>query len=108
MEYIIEFILELVFESSVEISKSKKVPKYIRYPLIIIIALFFIAVIDLIFLVGILSLKENTLLGIFFIVAGIIMLLSSIIKFKKTYLKQVKLMKGKWDYGFKENRRIYC
>lgn len=89
MEYIIEFILDLVFESSVEISKSK-VPKYIRYSLIVIIVLFFIVVIGLIFLVGILSLKENIFLGIFFILVGILLLLMSIIKFKKTYLKQVK------------------
>lgn len=89
MEYIIEFILDLVFESSVEISKSK-VPKYIRYPLIVIVTLFFIIVIGLIFLVGILSLKENIFLGIFFILVGILLLLMSIIKFKKTYLKQVK------------------
>lgn len=55
-----------------------------------IVALFFIIVINLFFLAGILSLKENTFLGIFFILVGILLLLMSIIKFKKTYLKQVK------------------
>lgn len=90
MEYLIEFILELIFEGSIEISKSKKIPKYIRYPLIGIIALFFIAVIGLIFLLGIFIQKENIFLGIIFIIIGIVMLLMSITKFKKTYLKQVK------------------
>ena len=30
MEYIFEFILELVFEGSIELSKSNKLPKYIK------------------------------------------------------------------------------
>lgn len=86
MEYIFEFILELVLEGSIEVSKSRKIPKYIRYPLIVIISLFFIAVIGLIFLVGILSLKENIPLGVFFILIGLFMFIMSVIKFRKTYL----------------------
>ena len=45
MEFIFEFILELLLESSIEASKSSKIPKFVRYILIVIIALFFIAVI---------------------------------------------------------------
>ena len=89
MEYIFEFIIELVFESGIEVSKSNKLPKYIRYPLIIIISLFFIAVIGLIFLVGILSLKENILLGILLILIGLFMFIMSVIKFRKTYLTKI-------------------
>lgn len=91
MEYIFEFILELVFESSIDASKNKKIPKYIRYPLIVIIALFFIIVIGLIFLTGILSLKENVVAGIFFILIGIFMTIMSIVKFRKTYLIKRKV-----------------
>ena len=90
MEYLLEFILELIFEGSIEISKSSKTPKYIRYPLIVIISLFFISVIGLIFLVGILSLKESVLLGILFISIGIFMFIMGIIKFKKIYLIKKK------------------
>lgn len=86
MEFIFEFLLELVLEGSIEISKSSKIPKYIRYPLIVIISLFFIAVIGLIFFAGILSLKENLSLGIFFILIGLLVLIMSIIEFRKTYL----------------------
>lgn len=91
MEFIFEFIFELIFEGSIEASKCSKVPKFIRYPLIVIIALFFIAVIGLIFLVGFLSLKENIFLGVFFIFIGLFMLIMSIIKFKKTYLIKKKV-----------------
>ena len=89
MEYIFEFILELVFEGSIELSKSNKLPKYIKYPLIIVIVLFFIAVIGLIFLLGILSLKENILLGILLILIGLFMFIMSVIKFRKTYLAKI-------------------
>ena len=59
---------------------------YIRYLLIVIISLFFIVVIGLIFFVGILSLKENILLGILLILIGLFMFIMSVIKFRKTYL----------------------
>lgn len=86
MEIIFEFILELILESGIEASKSRNIPKYIRYPLIGIISLFFIAVIGIIFLVGILLLKENIPLGIFLMLIGLILFIMCIIKFKKTYL----------------------
>lgn len=88
MEYIFGFILELVLEGSIEVSKKKNIPKYIRYPLIFVIVLFFIAVIGLILLVGVLSMKENMLLGIFFILVGLFLLIMSILKFKKIYLEK--------------------
>lgn len=96
MEFIFEFILELVFEGSIEISKNNKIPKFIRYPLIALISLFFIAVIGIIFLVGILFLllKENILLGIVFISIGLFMLIMSVIKFRKTYLRQHRPKSG--------------
>lgn len=94
MEYLFEFILELIVEGSIEASKSNKIPKYIRYPLIIIISLFFIIVIGLVFLAGFLVLKENILVGILLILLGLWMLIMSIIKFKKTYLSKIN-KKGK-------------
>lgn len=86
MEYIFEFILELVFEGTLEASKNKKIPKYIRYPLIGIIVLFFLIVIGLIFFVGIMFFKDSAIGGIFFIAIGVFMLIMSIIKFRETYL----------------------
>lgn len=86
MEFLIELILELTLEGSIEASKSNKVPKFIRYILIAFIVLFFLAVIGLIFLTGILILKENLIAGIFMFLIGVLMLIMSIIKFRKTYL----------------------
>lgn len=86
MEHLFEFILELVFEGSVEASKNPKVPKWIRYLLITIIILFFIGVIGIIFFTGILMFKENVLIGILFNLLGLLMIIMGIIKFRKVYL----------------------
>ena len=90
MEFILEFILELVLEGCIEVSKSKSVPKYIRYPLIVAISLFFIAVIGVIIFEGIKLLKENMPAGILFILVGLFILLISIIMFRKTYVTKTK------------------
>ena len=86
MEYIIEFILELIFDFGVEASKSSKIPKVIRYILITIISLVFLSAISLIIFMGLWILKNNILGGIFIILLGLFMLVSAIVKFRKTYL----------------------
>lgn len=89
MEYLFEFILELALEGSIEASKSKKLPKIIRYFLILIVVLFFILVIGLIILTGVLFLKENVIGGIFLILIGLYMFIMCILKFRKIYLLKI-------------------
>lgn len=86
MEFLFEILLELIAEGTVELSKSIKVPKYIRYPLIGIIALFFVAIIGIVIFAGLIALEENTFLGILFIIFGLFMLVMGVVKFKKAYL----------------------
>lgn len=90
LDFLFELLFELIAEGTVELSKSKKVPKYIRYILIGIITLFFIAAIGLVFFGGLVVLKQNLFLGIIIIAVALFMLIMSIIKFKKTYLKNKK------------------
>ena len=56
-------------------------PKYIRYPLIVEIILFF---------VEILLLKKKVFVRLFFLLIGIFMLIMSIIKFKEVYVYIVR------------------
>lgn len=86
MEYIFEAILDLLLEGGIEVSKNRKISKWIRYPIIAIITLFFLSVIGLIFLAGILIFKTNKFASIFLILIGVFMLIMSIIKFRKLYL----------------------
>ena len=93
MDFLFELIFELIFEGALEASKSRKVPKIIRYPLIALIELFFAAIIIGLFIIGILVLKDNIILGIFMIVISIVLLISAIIKFKKVYLEKANKYK---------------
>lgn len=88
MEFLFEFIAELLLEGSIEISSNKKISKWIRYPLIVILILLFSVVIFGLLTLGIIILNKNILAGIFIIIVSIIMLIGSIIKFKNTYLKK--------------------
>ncbi len=88
MELIIEFIIELILEGSFELSKNLKTPKWLRYPLIILVILFFLAVIAIIFIVGYLALKENTIIGLLIIIISIAFAVYSISKFIDIYIKR--------------------
>jgi len=90
MEFLIECLIELLFEGSLEISSNKKISKFIRYPLIILILLFFLSVIFLFFLVSYLLFKENIMLSLLFLIIGIVFLVFTIIKFKKLYFDKNK------------------
>lgn len=88
MELIIELIIELMLEGTFELSKNLKTPKWLRYPLIVFVLLFFIAVIAIIFIVGYLALKESVIIGLLLIVIAISFSVYSIAKFIDIYLKR--------------------
>lgn len=88
MELIIEIIIELILEGSFELSKNLKTPKWLRYPLIVLIILFFIAVVAIIFIVGYLALKENTIIGILLIIIAIAFAVNCVSKLIDIYIKR--------------------
>lgn len=88
MELLMEILFELIFEGGYELSKSKKVPKWIRYPLIGLILLGFIAIFLLIILVGILIWDENMWVGLLMFVISVFFLYSGVKEFKKVYFQK--------------------
>ena len=88
MDVLFEFILELILEGTIELSSYKKISKWIRYPLIFIVSIFFLAIILLILLLGISIYKESIALSIAFIILGIALFIGSINKFKSLYLEK--------------------
>lgn len=88
MEFIIELVTELVLEGSFELSKNIKTPKWLRYPLIILVALFFITVIAIIFTLGIVTLKESTIIGLLLIIIAAAFGVYCISKFIDLYIKR--------------------
>ena len=90
MDLLFEAIFELILEGSFEASRSSKVPKPIRYFLIVLIALVYLLIIGFLFYMGITGLNKNLFAGIILIVFGLLFLILSIIKFRKTYLNRIK------------------
>ena len=88
MDFLIEIVFELIFDGVIVISKSKKVPKYIRYPLIVIIILFCVAVIGFMLFVSLSVLKLDILGGCILIVLILLLLGMVIAKIKKGYLSR--------------------
>ena len=79
MDLLFEALFDLILEGSFEASKSKKVPKPIRILLIF----------GFLFYLGIIGLSKNLLAGILLIAFGLLFLILSIIKFRKTYLNKM-------------------
>lgn len=88
MDDILEFILELILEGTIELSTHKKLARWIKYPLIFIISILFLTVIFLIFWLGISIYKESIALSIAFIILSIALLIGGINKFKNLYLEK--------------------
>lgn len=88
MEFLIELLLELIIDGSIEVSSNKILPKWIRYPLIVFIIIFFLLIYAIIFGTGILILKDNIYASIFIFLLGLILVIAGIKKFKKLYLER--------------------
>lgn len=94
MEDLIEFILDLLVDSGMEVVSNKKISKKIRIPILIFLILIFFSVITLLIILGVLISKESVLGGLLITLLGIILLFLMILKFKKVYLEKFKSKKG--------------
>lgn len=86
MEFLIEVLLDLILEGSIEISSNKKISRAIRYPLILFIVLFFLIIVLGVFILGVVLLKENFFGGIVLILISLFLLIMGIMKFREIYL----------------------
>ena len=87
MDFILELLSELIFEGAVEISKNRKVPKCIRYSLIILIILLCFMVIMGLIALGIFIASKNLMEGIMLSSIGVLLLILSVFKFKNIHKK---------------------
>ena len=92
MEFLIEFLVELILEGSIEISEDEKMPKWLRYICLTIVTLVFGGVTIGLFILGVFAGKENIYMGLFFIVIAFILLISGIVKFEKKYIEKRNLI----------------
>ncbi len=90
MEFILEVVFELIFEGIEEISTNKKISKWIRYPLIVVIVAFYLLLIGLFFALGVDMFSENKLGSLLMIALAIFMFVICAVAFRKLYLKKNK------------------
>ncbi len=93
MELLLEIIFDLIVEGSAEVVKNRKISKWIRYPIVVLISLFIIAIMGLLAFIGFaLIFKEDRyakLGGILFLILDIILMISAI----KNIKKEIKMKK---------------
>ena len=85
MDDLLEFVFEVIFEIGEEVSNDKKISKWIRYPIMVLMGIFYIGVIGLLFVVGLSALKENLLFGLFLIGLALFFAIGLFVKFRKIY-----------------------
>lgn len=90
MDFIIELVIELLLEGSIEISSNKKVSRWIRYPLILFIVTLFAGIILLMLYLSFSLLNKNALAAFLILIISLFLLISAIIKFKKIYVEKKK------------------
>ena len=82
MEDLIEILLDLINNGSIEMFHNKKVPKWIR----IIISVIIVSIIIGLMVLGIILIKESIFGGTILFIVGIILLVLSIVEIRR-YIK---------------------
>ncbi len=95
MDFIIELFLELILEGSLEISKNKKIPKIIRYPLIFLIVLFFGIILVFMFLVSVSLWKRQKIISFLMFIISLSLFFACIYKFKKIFVIKIRKINTK-------------
>jgi membrane protein YdbS with pleckstrin-like domain len=90
MELVVELVLTLFLEGGIEASKDRRISRPIRYVLVLLIALFFIAVFGLLIWMGILACRRTLLGGGIVILLGMFLLVWSAIQFRRVYVQRRK------------------
>ena len=85
MDIVLEFFLELIVDGGIEASGNKKLSRWIRYPLIALVVLFFGTVIALIFYLALGLSSNEPVASVAFSSLGVFLLVGTLLKFKKLY-----------------------
>ncbi len=88
MDILFEIIFDIIFEGSVELSQSKRVSKWIRIPLTVLLLLFVLAVIAFLFGFGIHILRESWPIALFFFAVSLLLTFGFVCKCRSEYRKR--------------------
>lgn len=85
MDIVLEFFLELIVDGGIEASGNKKLSRWIRYPLIALVVLFFGAVIAMMFYLALGLSSNEPVASVAFSSLGVFLLVGTVLKFRKLY-----------------------
>ena len=85
MDIVLEFFLELIVDGGIEASGNKKLSRWIRYPLIALVVLFFGTVIAMMFYLAFGLSSNEPVASVAFSSLGVFLLVGTLLKFKKLY-----------------------
>lgn len=83
MDFLIELIGEIFIEGLFELATNKKVPKLIRYPLLTLFILLYLALVGLLILLGIRLYFDNKLASFILLGLAIGLLIITIVSIRK-------------------------
>lgn len=83
MDFFIELIGEILIEGSFELATNNKISKWIGYPILLLLIIFYSIIIFGILFIGINSINENLGLSIILIVISIVLLIGTIVAFRR-------------------------
>lgn len=87
IDFIFEFILELLIEGSFSVISNKRINKGIRYLIFIMISSFFLLIIGIVMLVAFQIIRESVLAFLVLFVIALVMIIGVVKKFKSLYHK---------------------
>lgn len=93
MDYVLTILIDLILDEGVNASKNNRLPKGVRYFIFAFVLLLYIAIIGLITIIGITSLKENLVEGILALLFAACVLLVCILRFKAVYKNKKEKLK---------------
>ena len=88
MEFLFELIVDLLLEGVFEASKSKRLPRPIRYFLIALVVLVYLALIGIFVALGITLWSESMVGAILIFLLGAVVAAMCVLAFRKAYLKR--------------------
>lgn len=88
MDFILDLLIGLILEDGIDASQNNKLPKGIRYFILVAVILLYALIIGLVVWFGIGTLKENVVVGVGIIIFAVIFAILSIIKFVNAYKRK--------------------
>ena len=88
MEFLTEFLIEFLLEGSLELGTNKKVPAFIRYPLLFLILISILLLLGGIFLLALMIRNENIWIFLFLIGMDFFLILGFLLKVYHVYQKK--------------------